>query len=83
MLQFLYDSMLIILSWQPKGGAWPNAPPKYAPRRKCSPKKRSSNFFQAIFKENPQNFFQAISERGQLKRGLPIFRNFWRFPTKL
>ena len=23
--------MLIILSWRPKGEAWPNAPPKYAP----------------------------------------------------
>ena len=28
---FAYYSMLIILSWQPKGGGpWPNAPPKYA-----------------------------------------------------
>ena len=27
---FAYYSMLIVLSWRPKGGAWPNAPPKYA-----------------------------------------------------
>ena len=30
---FAYYSMLIILTWRPKGGAWPNgpSPPKYAP----------------------------------------------------
>ena len=28
---FAYYSMPIMLSWRPKGGPWPNAPPKYAP----------------------------------------------------
>ena len=28
---FAYLSMLIILFWRPKGGAWHHAPPKYAP----------------------------------------------------
>ena len=48
---FAYYSMLIIQSWQPKGGSWLNAPPpKCAPAfTDCSRKKNAIQCFYCIF----------------------------------